>query len=1664
MNTNRVALRPAAVLLSLVLGSLGAAPLAAQSLTVTPITWNVIGLDSNRPASGPQHFPVGARVCSSVATTDVLVSFVWDSANPLINLRPGSPSTIEFASIDAGSCVDAYFEVELTRVASAFDTTRRYRITATDSSGTSSTPAPRELYVEYLISQNRNSITDVRFGSDPGSLTSVPAGGAMNLVVGNTYTVQLVGGTATQGYNQFEAFINFPSTIFQILDVSTTYSANNSPYVPNPNDKLYADACLWQNDPNSPAYLSCVGGDFKAGGNNVVTTYTIRVISGGGTSQTLNTLLYDFSGSSFHYNADYSTGARIANLIDPATAGIGKSFSPNPASVGGVTTLSITLTNPNAGALSGYSFTDSLPAGMTIANPSGASTTGCGTPSLTAVAGSSTISFSGGTVAANGSCLIRVNVTPAVTGDLDNTTGNLFIDEMDTGSNASATLTVTNDPPPGTGLCNLTLARWAFPSGFSLTSPAATTANVTASAAAGAGIVPQASTNSSTTSDGTTSWGTNGGVASGAVLVTANDDYFEFAIDTTGYTSVFLTFDARRVNPNSPLGLAVYSGTSNTRPEAGTLAFSNATALSANTTWNTFGAGDTIALSGAGLNASGTTYVRIYGFNAVNSNPGSDLHIDNVRFTGCGQGVKPTISKTFSPDTVAVNGVSTLTFTLSNTNGTPLTGAAFTDSLPSGVQVAASPSAATTCAGSPSWAPTAGATVLEFGQSAGGTIPANGSCTVSVNVIATTTGPKTNISGVLSTTETGTTTTSVATATLTALTPPSIDKQFAPNPILPGETSRLTFTITNLNQDDSISGVSFTDSLPGTMTVASVPAASTSGCGTPVFAPSAGAGSITLANAVIEGGSVCVVAVNVTAPSQGTYSNTSGNISHIVNSQTVNGNVASDELEVLPPSPGVGLLKEVATSSSGPWRSFIPLAGGSVHYRFTVENTGDVPLSQLTIADDTLDVSPCNASFAGVVLPVAVAANDEHIVTCITGPVAVTEGINTNTATVTGSFNEVPYESDPSDATYATTNVTIAKSAAQSTFTTAGDVLNYSYLVTNGGFAPLEGPVTVSDDKTSVTCPAVNTAGDLDNFLEPGESITCAATYSVISSDVTAGFVTNIASATVEGVTSVTDSVTVVSTSSADLAMVKTLTTSGPFSAGQTLTYSLTVANAGPSTATSVQITDTPTNLTITGVSGGGCVALPCTITSIASGANVVVTVTATITAAGAFDNSASVSGAEPDPDPSNNTDDSDNGGSTGTASADLSLSKTVSNATPDLNSNVTFTVTLSNAGPDNATNVVVTDQLPAGLTLVSATPSAGAYNPVTGAWSLASVGSGTSATLQLVTTVVSTSSITNIAEVTASDLPDPDSTPNNGDPAEDDQASVTIRTGAADLSLTKTVDDATPALGDNVTFTLTLSNAGPDNATNVAVRDLLPDGLFFLGSNATPGTFTPFTGVWLIPVLTAGSSISLEIEAAVNSSAEITNVAEVIAADQHDPDSTPGNGDPSEDDQAAVTLRVASADLSLAKTVAGSSPVLGSNVTFTITLTNDGPGEATGVIVRDVLPSGLVFVSATASSGIYDSQSGLWTVIRVAAGSSHTLQIVVRIVSGTSIINVAEIMASDQNDPDSTPGNENVDEDDLSSVTLTVAEVVNVPTVTEIGLLILVMLLGLAGVFTIRN
>ncbi|WP_223032227.1 DUF11 domain-containing protein [Hanstruepera marina] len=125
-----------------------------------------------------------------------------------------------------------------------------------------------------------------------------------------------------------------------------------------------------------------------------------------------------------------------------------------------------------------------------------------------------------------------------------------------------------------------------------------------------------------------------------------------------------------------------------------------------------------------------------------------------------------------------------------------------------------------------------------------------------------------------------------------------------------------------------------------------------------------------------------------------------------------------------------------------------------------------------------------------------------------------------------------------------------------------------------------------------------------------------------------------------------------------------------------------------------------------------------------------------------------------------------------------------------------------------------------------------------------------------------------------------------------------------SDISLMVNVDNESPYFGDNVTFTLTVTNLGPETATGVLVKSVLPSGYGYISDNgSTNGTYDDVTGVWTVPDISNGLNKALNITATVNETGDYNVIAEVIASDKEDPDSEPNNNDITEDDQDSVTV-----------------------------------------------------------------------------------------------------------------------------------------------------------------
>ncbi|QNP60490.1 DUF11 domain-containing protein [Paenacidovorax monticola] len=467
---------------------------------------------------------------------------------------------------------------------------------------------------------------------------------------------------------------------------------------------------------------------------------------------------------------------------------------------------------------------------------------------------------------------------------------------------------------------------------------------------------------------------------------------------------------------------------------------------------------------------------------------------------------------------------------------------------------------------------------------------------------------------------------------------------------------------------------------------------------------------------------------------------------------------------------------------------------------------------------------------------------------------------------------------------------------------------------------------------------------------------------------------------------------------SADLMLSKSVISATP-NVGDTVTFTVTLTNDGPDTATNVIVQDLlPAGLAfVSAAPAQGSYSSATglwTVGTVTMGATPTLQIQATVASSNVQVNIASILASDQsDPNPANNT-----ASATVTPQrADLALTKSVSNAMPDVGNTVTFTVTLANNGPNVATNVTVQDLLPAGLTFVSSTPSQGSYASGTGIWAVGTVTTGAPPTLQIQAIVASPGAKTNIATVSHSDQSDPV-------PANNSTSATVTPQQHADLVLTHSVSNAAPNVSDTVTFTVTLANNGPDAATNVTVQDLLPAGLAFASATPSQGTYASGTGVWTVGTVTTPTPQTLQIQAIVVSPNAQTNTATVSHSDQSDPN--PANNG------ASATATPQQADLALTVMASTATPGIGVNFTWTVTVSNFGPNAATNVAVLDLLPAGLTFVSATPSQGAYNSGTGAWTLGTIASGSSATLALTVQAGSSATVTNSASVGHSDQFDP----------------------------------------------------
>ena len=301
------------------------------------------------------------------------------------------------------------------------------------------------------------------------------------------------------------------------------------------------------------------------------------------------------------------------------------------------------------------------------------------------------------------------------------------------------------------------------------------------------------------------------------------------------------------------------------------------------------------------------------------------------------------------------------------------------------------------------------------------------------------------------------------------------------------------------------------------------------------------------------------------------------------------------------------------------------------------------------------------------------------------------------------------------------------------------------------------------------------------------------------------------------------------------------------------------------------------------------------------------------------------------------------------------------------------FVITVIAGGSSDSLNVKLEDILDAGLLDVkSATYRINGVNLTnyTQIISLGNMHTGSKIVVDIYAAILGTTGqdIFNCVNVTSDEHP------------EGNTSNTTIHVNIADLEIIKIVNNATPNYGDEITYTITVRNNGPDNSTNIKVSEVLADNFKFISANASKGYYNLTNGVWAVGNLTNNETAKLVITVKIIKTGFIQNNVSVNGTG-FDPNVTNNN--------ATVNITVPqTADLSVVKIVNVDRVSVGNRITYTIVVKNNGPDTALDVYVVDKLSDALKFVSYKASVGVYDPVTGIWTIGNLTNKSNATLEI----------------------------------------------------------------------------
>ena len=602
------------------------------------------------------------------------------------------------------------------------------------------------------------------------------------------------------------------------------------------------------------------------------------------------------------------------------------------------------------------------------------------------------------------------------------------------------------------------------------------------------------------------------------------------------------------------------------------------------------------------------------------------------------------------------------------------------------------------------------------------------------------------------------------------------------------------------------------------------------------------------------------------------------------------------------------------------------VVGETVTFSFVVTNTGNVTLTDAAVQD---------VSFTGAGTISAVDCPAERTLTpgaqmvCTATYVVqqadVDAGSMENTATATGTPpSGTPVTSDPSTTRTPSVpepSVSIVKTADKRTLV-AGETVTYSFRVTNTGNVTLtnasvvEGTFSGAGAFSAVDCPA-------DRTLSPNEFMECTATYVVQQADVDAGRIRNSATSTGtpptgDPVVSGPSEVSITATQSPAITIVKSADKT-QLVAGETVTYTFLVTNTGNVTLTDAAVVEG-------GFTGAGALsALDCPADrTLAPGGELECTATYAVQQAdvdaGAVDNSATATGNPPTGDPVVSEPSEVN--IAATQSPAITIVKSADKTQLVLGETVTYTFLVTNTGNVTLTDASVVEGEFTGAGALSALDCPAARTLAPGGELECT------ATYVVQQADVDAGAVDNSATATGN--------PPTGEPVVSAPSAVNITaTQSPAITIVKSSDKTQLVLGETITYSFVVTNAGNVTLSDVAIEEGEFTGAGDISAVECPADRTLAPGAQLICTAT------YVVQQADVDAGRVANTATATG--------TPPGGDPIESDPSTTTSDATPAPaLAIVKTADKTDLVVGETVTYTFTVTNTGNVTMSDVAVAE--------------------------------------------------------------------------------------------------------------------